>query len=69
MRSSPRGLRPTEEIIDASSPGNELHPAKLPAKLIDMFKDEAFAEDREGFPDFSVVEDVMTAEQVLKVPC
>jgi hypothetical protein len=64
MRSSPRGFDRAEEIIDASSPGNELLPGKLPAKLIDTFK-EAFAVLREGFPDFSVVEDVMAAEQVL----
>jgi hypothetical protein len=56
-----------EEIIDASAPDNELLPGEPPAKLIDTFK-ETFAEDREGFPDFSVVEDVMAAEQVLKVP-
>jgi hypothetical protein len=64
MRSSPRGLRPGGGDYRCFLPGNELHPGKLPAKLIDTLK-EAFAEYREGFPDFSVVEDVMGAELVL----
>ena len=53
-----------EEIIDASAPEIELLPGQSLAKLLDTFK-ETFAKDREGFPDFSVVEDVMAAEQVL----
>jgi hypothetical protein len=56
-----------EEIIDASAPDNELLPGGPPAKLIDTCK-ETFAEAREGFLDFSVVEDMVAAEQVLKVP-
>ncbi len=48
-----------EEIVDASSPDNELLPGDPSAKLIDTFK-ETFAEARAGFPDLSItVEDVM----------